>query len=145
MSYNDFEKDFPRHTIEILEKYFSKEPHNVTLLINCMVGLLILPQEKFFKNNTFLKKLPEEIPPDWGLTREHVKQVQCSARGYKLENIVRHMRNAVAHMKIKTIPRSNNEIEKITFKDISNFELEIPVADLKTFIIKLSQHIIECQ
>ena len=103
MSYNDFEKNFPRHTIEILEKYFSKEPHNVTLLINCMVGLLILPQEKFFKNNTFLKKLPEEIPPDWGLTREHVKQVQCSARGYKLENIVRHMRNAVAHMKIKTM------------------------------------------
>ena len=142
MKIDDLKKDLPERTIDILNRYFSREKYDVTLLINCLTALLILPREKFFKNEKYLNTIPEEIPPDWGLTKEHIKRVSCPTCGYKLREVVRHMRNAIAHMRIKALPDSSNKIEKIQFKDIG-FEVEIPVEDLRKFVIKLAQHVIE--
>ena len=45
MEYTDLKKDLPRRTINILENYTGE--YEVTLLINCLTALLILPREKF--------------------------------------------------------------------------------------------------
>ena len=126
MGYTDFKKDFPKRTIDILDRHYSNEEYDVTLLLNCLLALLVLPKEFFYNN------IPEEIPRGWGLTKEHITTVSCEACGYKLREIVRHMRNAIAHFDIKTTNDNNGKIE-------------IPVKDLKTFVIKLNKHVMECK
>jgi len=135
MGYTDFEKDFPERTIDILKSY--EGGYDVTLLLNCLLALLVLPKEKYYE------RIPEEIPHGWGLTKEHITTVYCEACGYKLREIVRHMRNAIAHMRIKTADDNNGNIEMVRFKDRSKFIAEIPVKDLKTFVIKLNEYVIE--
>jgi len=39
-------KDFIRRTLHIIEHYDG--PYGVTLLINCLLGLIVLPKEKDF-------------------------------------------------------------------------------------------------
>ena len=138
MGYNKLENDLPKRTFDILENY--KGEYEVTLLINCLVALLILPWERF----------RDQIPDvdigtlrKWGLERKHVKKIRCNLCGYNLKEIVLHMRNATAHMNIKTINDNNNEIERLIFKDRSGFILEIPVENLKIFVIKLTQSVVE--
>ena len=136
MGYNDFKKDFPERTINILNRNSSEEKYDVTLLLNCLLALLVLPKEKFYNN------IPEEIQHDWGLTKEHIKKVSCETCGYKLREIVRHLRNAIVHMRIETTNDGNKNIEMVKFKDIGGFELEISVINLKTFVIRLVEHVI---
>lgn len=135
MEYTDFEKDFPERTLGILNSYKGK--YEVSLLLNCLLALLVLPKEKLLNN------IPEEIPPGWGLTKENIKKVSCESCGYKLKEIVRHMRNAISHMRIKTANDDKGNIEMIRFKDGRSFELEISVNNLKTFVTKLAKHVIE--
>ena len=137
MEYTDFKKDFPKRTINILNDY--KGEYDVTFLLNCLLALLVLPKEKFYNN------IPEEIQRDWGLTKEHIKKMPCESCGYKLRKIVRHIRNAIVHMRIETTNNDNKNIEIVKFKDLGGFELEISVGDLKTFVIKLVEHVIECK
>ena len=44
----EFELDFMSRTREIIEQY--KEPYEATLLINCMLGLLVVPKETLFND-----------------------------------------------------------------------------------------------
>jgi hypothetical protein len=53
------------------------------------------------------------------------------------------MRHAVAHLDIETANDNNGNIEKVKFKNRSKFIVEIPVDDLKTFVIELTKHVIE--
>jgi hypothetical protein len=135
MDYVDFKKDFPERTLDILISYNGE--YEVSLLLNCLLALIVLPKEKFYEN------IPEEIPSDWGLTKENVKKVPCESCGYKLKEIVRHMRNAISHMRIKTKSDDEGNISMILFQDSGNFKLEIPVDDLKTFVTKLTEYVIE--
>ena len=140
MEYKDLKEDLPKRTIDILENYEGE--YNVTLLINCLTALLILPRERFFN------KIPDEEIQNlqgWGLPKEHLIEVRCGSCGYNLRNIARNMRNAVAHMSIDVTSNNERQIDKVRFEDKrSKFVLEIPVADLKTFVIKLAQSVIEC-
>ncbi|HUT45181.1 MAG TPA: HEPN family nuclease [Sedimentisphaerales bacterium] len=140
MEYIDFKKDFPERTIDILNRYSSKEKYDVTLLINCLTALLILPKERFYNQipNVDIKNLN-----GWGLKEEHVRNIPCTACGYNLKDIVRRMRNAIAHMRIDTADENGNII-MIRFKDLGGFEVEIPVEDLKAFVKKLAEHVIGC-
>jgi hypothetical protein len=137
MEYKDLKKDLPKRTIDIIENYDGE--YEVTLLINCLTALLILPRERFF--NQIPDKDIQDLP-DWGLAREHVIRVRCGLCGYNLRNIVKEMRNSVAHMDIDTT-NYNGNIERVRFKDRSKLIVEIPVAKLKTFVIKLAQSVLE--
>ena len=135
MEYTNFKKDFPERTLDILNSYNGK--YEVSLLLNCLEALLVLPKEYFYE------RIPDEIPSGWGLTKENVKKVPCESCGYKLKEIVRHMRNAIAHLRIETADDYEGNIEMIRLKDGRKFELEISVNKLKTFVTKLTKHIIE--
>jgi len=153
MDYRQFECDFILRTLKIIEQYETfvekkvpdAEKYEVTLLINCFVGLLILPHELHFKRNPSLSLIKLE---EWGLPKDFVK-----SWGEKKDNerdireIIRHMRNSIAHLKIKPIGNGSDIIsirlwdtntsgEKITF------EGEISVDCLKKFIKKFAQTIL---
>jgi hypothetical protein len=132
MQYTDFDKDFIQRTLDILSDY--KAPWEVTLLINCLVGLLILPKEKLFE------KIPDfniqDLTDDWGIKPEHITDIRCPSCGYKLRNVIRQMRNSVAHMRVKAFS-DGKDIEILEFRD-TGFAARIPVESLKVFAIKLA-------
>ena len=111
------------------------------MLINCLTALVILPKERFYNQ---IPDLDIENLNDWGLNKAHVRQVSCTTCGYNLKDIVRRMRNAIAHMRIETADDVNGDIEMVRFKDLGNFEVEIPIEDLKTFVKKLAEYVIGC-
>jgi Zn ribbon nucleic-acid-binding protein len=138
MEYKDFNEDLIDRTIKILDKY--ADDYEVTLLINCLTALLILPKEKHFN------KIPDddiEKLQEWGIKNEHIIKVKCHACGYKLNEIVRNMRNSVAHMTIETSSNQKNEIDCIRFENKrSKFQLEITPAALRKFVTKLARFVL---
>lgn len=82
--------------------------YEVTQLINSLLGLLVYPNER-------LKKIPEitwetMIKQEWPLPTGENAQVSG------LKQLIRYMRNAVAHFDIEFIA-DNNEIVGIRFKN----------------------------
>ena len=137
MQYTDFDNDFIQRTLDILLDY--KAPWEVTLLINCLVGLLILPKERLFD------KIPDvniqELTDDWGIKPEHITNIHCRSCGHKLRNVIRQIRNSVAHMRVRAFS-NGKDIEIFEFKD-TGFSARIPVEALKIFAIKLATTVSE--
>jgi len=130
------EIDFIRRTYEILHGYRGK--YNVTLLINCCIGLLILPKEKWDKN----LPIGDINQNEWGISPNDIK----IATDYKINEVVRHLRNSIAHYRYTfSYDSTNKKITEITFKDMqnrathNNFELTISVKNFKKFLYKFSQ------
>ncbi|KFD40514.1 hypothetical protein DK28_0204430 [Peptococcaceae bacterium SCADC1_2_3] len=162
MEYETLERDFITRTLKIICQYEKNIPKfeqfEVTLLINCLVGLLILPKERFYKKipNTPINQLK-----DWGLRADHIIKPGMEKRSLKeltiekltLKEVVRRMRNSVSHFKLE-VRGDGNEITHLVFSDqhivFSDqhklkkkdvFEAVIPVECLKTFVTKLAQSV----
>ena len=103
MQYDTIDYDFIKRTLEIIDEY--QGDNDVTLLINCCLGLLILPKERHF--DSLPNKQITKNKDYWGLTYRSVT-TDCECRGYKLSNIIRRMRNGVCHFKIETKANINN-------------------------------------
>ena len=147
MNYELFERDFIIRTVDIIKKYEkyvpSAEKYEVTLLINCLLGLLILPKERCFVNIP-TNKISELI--DWGLTSENIinwgtRPNNMNPNHYEtLLEVVHKMRNSIAHIRI--VPHADEkEIKALEFSDRSGFKAIIPVACLQKFVTKLSESI----
>ncbi len=139
------EFDFVERTKRILEQYDSltipeKDKFEVTLLLNCLVGLLILPQQNWYDN------LPSEIisQKEWGITPEHISFIK-RGETKNIKDISRHLRNSVAHYRFKAFDNSSNKISRIKFEDFEQsgnktFEALIPLANLRQFTNRLSDN-----
>lgn len=137
MEYPDsIEIDFVKRTLEIINDYSGN--YEVTLLINCCLGLLVLPKEKYFKSIPI-----EEIPIEgklWGLSRDSVN-VGCSVCGYQLRDVIRKIRNGVCHFKVKTIPDGSRKINILEITDGGKFKATLTVDELKEFVISFASHV----
>lgn len=143
-----FIKDYIFRTKENYKK-LKNGPYEVTQLINSMVGFLILPKEalngkitdtliqkstllevqKCIRLNTYSKPMPND----------------------NLEQICRHMRNAVAHNRITFHAEDNvvagnvAQIHSITFKDgygAQKFEMTLEVDLLEKFLLEFADGIL---
>ena len=149
-----FEKEFCKRTLEILKSY--NGDYDVALLINSMVGLLIVPSEDFFRNNinkgTVLNRIRE--------TSIFNQLEECIEKNtYRQETIspfqlIKHMRNAVCHARMKIICNSDEgnllkNIEKIRFEDyykydneqIAEFKMVVSIDKLKAFLQVIAENI----
>lgn len=124
-----FVNDFYKRTLCILRD--GHEKYEFTLIINLMVGLLIIPKEKYFENKT--------IPDSFVSKRTLDKVRNCITKNFidgevnsndSLKEIIRHLRNAVAHGGLEIFGKDaylkydDNRIESITFKDNGRFNSE---------------------
>lgn len=155
MDYKQQEFDFINRTKEIIKQYDSlvvknkgikkDEKYEVTLFINCLVGLLILPEQKWFK------RLPLEAisEKEWGISES---QVMFIKKGEKknVKNIARHLRNSVSHYRFKVFRHSSKNIKEINFKDfkktdrrVLTFESTISIEDLRKFTTKLTEYFLK--
>jgi len=96
----EFERDFMRRTLELVRDY--RGPYDTTNLLNCWLALLIVPKE------TSIAKIPDEPVAQlgrWGISPQAINRFGRN-RPQTLRQVVRSLRNAVAHFRFK--PRHRN-------------------------------------
>lgn len=101
-NYADLEYEFIDRTRALIEQYEVQkkqykfeEQYNHTLLINCLLGLIVLPKEKtitFIPNDRLTIELRKEI----GLPKSHINESIISLR-----QLIIALRHSVAHFNIK--------------------------------------------
>jgi len=116
-------------------------PYDATLLINCMLGLLVVPKE------TLIEKIPAapfESLADWGIQPASIRSAGKCEYGHEhspnLRQLVRRMRNAVAHFKIAPFP-PKGPVQGFTFQDRNGFDARVSLPELHDFVIKLAAHL----
>lgn len=138
----DFEKSFMRRTLEIAENG-RNEPYDATILVNCLLGLLIVPRESFFKN---IPDVSYKQLGDWGIKPSSIVQFSKCEYGVKheptLKQLVRHMRNAVAHFNIRPFSK-HGYVDGFVFSDRSGFKAKVSLGELQKFVTILSRHMHE--
>jgi hypothetical protein len=70
-----FERDFMRRTLELVRA--CKGPHAATLLLNCLLGLLIVPKE------ASLERIPQDPLANlqmWGIPPDSIKSCGAANR-----------------------------------------------------------------
>jgi hypothetical protein len=150
--YENQDLDFVKRTKEILKQYDNYQiekstKYEVTLLLNCCVGLLLLPQERVFD------ELPATIinKEEWGISPDDIKTIIDNKKNVELkniQNIARHLRNSIAHYRFTAKPDKVDDIKEITFIDYlfksttKSFEITITIENLKIFIDKISNDFI---
>ena len=137
--------DFIERTQKIVKSYHAE--WDVTILINCCVGLLIIPFTEI-SSKKYSKHLNGDInKSEWGIALKDVK----IETDYSIKNITRRLRNSIAHNRFVYLPKSDNAkiIGEIKFTDRANgsrsdnFELTVSVEDFRKFLDKLSQTMLE--
>ena len=157
VSDDDFIKcEFIKRTLKIIDQYeyfveknnevSPQEKFEVTLLMNCLIGLLFLPRTLYDKK---LKKMPVTQLEKWGLRLSYVKKWGIVEENQRNAfDVVRRMRNSVAHVNFR-MDKYGKEIAFIEFKDTNPrnsediFDMKIPKDDLKDFVQNLAQSIID--
>lgn len=130
-NYHNFEHDFVERTIKLIEQYESslseysfEEQYNYTLIINCFLGLIILPKERrisYIPTTQLTTAFKQEI----GLKESRIHDTIQTLR-----DLIKKLRHSIAHFDIEVI--SDNEkylIDRIIFKDTDNDNI---IAELKS-------------
>lgn len=157
MEYKDFEYDFVERTlrnIEWIEKQNSivkDDPTSMTFyeftnLINQCLGLILLPSQ--FSNSTFLANFTQELT-HYGVGYNIVNKIKGN-KDKTLSNILRHLRNGIAHGHIQQYSVNNHNITDvrildadkgvvITSDDDAHTIIELNIEELRTFAIKVAE------
>src|SRR5207237_9091448 len=107
MEYELFERDFIVRTLKVIDQYErhvmndvpKQDQFEITLLINCLLGLLVLPNERCYES---IPALPLNQLSDWGLSPDFIlswgtRRKDVKERHGNLLEIVHRLRNGVAH------------------------------------------------
>ena len=140
MEYTDFKTDFVNRTIEIIDKLSDKTDYEVTLLINCLFGLIVIPTEyKYHRGNykKYEKYCLEKInqySSRWNCKDEH--------------QLVKCIKNSLSHLNFHTAS-DGGKISLVKFKDKLkddtefHTEIEFTVDNLKEFALEMAKHYLD--
>ena len=140
MSYNsDFERAFIERSLVLVQGY--NGPFDATLLLNCLLGLLIVPNESCLAE---IPLIPIADLEEWGINPGAIKSFGTSkspdSDPHNLRGLVCRLRNSVAHFRFKPVPE-DGEVTAFNFKDLSGFEATISLTELRIFVERLAAHI----
>ena len=150
-NYKIQEIDFIKRTKRIIEQYEQLvmpivpkiEQYETTLFLNCLVGLLIIPEQKWFEN------LPETVVTEieWGISPAIISIITDS-KGIQedktVKNVAKHLRNSIAHNNFNVLKA--DVITDIRFKDykdkrktLQTFSAIISVKEITKFVQKFAE------
>lgn len=136
MQFENFQKNFVDRTIKILEDLSDETDYEVTLLINCLYGLIFFPTEhqyerKFYKYQKYvISKIYE-----YG----DVMQKQDDSKTFRC------IKNALSHLNIQT-SNENGIITHILFKDkipgeeSYHTEIQFSVEKLRLYALDIARY-----
>jgi hypothetical protein len=134
-----FPLSFMERTRALVRDY--RGPYDSTLLVNCLLGLLLVPKE------AFLELIPED-PPEffakWGFGPDSVrsfgKPTKKTPRPETLRGVVHSLRNAVAHFRF--VPKHQAaEVVAFDFHDLTGFAATLTVEETRQFIEAMAAHL----
>lgn len=135
----EFAKSFMRRTLEIAKNY--ECAYDATLLVNCLLGLLIVPKESLIET---VPAEPLKNISNWGIKLGSIKDFGKCDYGHKhepnLRQIIRRLRNAVAHFKIEPMHRNRNVVG-FKFQDRNGFKAELTLKEIHDFVSILAEHL----
>ena len=102
----------------------------MTLLVNCLVGLLILPHER---RTDLIPDVAIEELSEWSIDPSFIKS-WGDTKKKTLRQLVRQLRNSVAHFRIEA-EGTEKDIERLKFSDKNGFNASIPVGSLRAFVL----------
>jgi hypothetical protein len=127
-----FEKDFVERTQRILKEYSGK--YGVSLLLNCTLGLIVLPYEKIQGNEPKLWQANIDTMPGQPWTK-----LQFTSKPRTFGNLLRTIRNGIAHQRIEPVNQggriSGVIIRNVTQRGKQNLEIKFNEAQLKEFAL----------
>lgn len=128
-----------QRTLSLLSEY--QGSRDATLLVNCLLGLLVLPKE------TFIEQLPAvefEALEDWGVVPTSITQVGRCGDGQQqnptLKELIHRLRNAVAHFRVRPIHR-NEQVHGFSFRDQNGFRAELSLTEIRALAVKLATYL----
>jgi hypothetical protein len=136
MMYEDVIRDFAERTrlnlraIERLETD-GHDVYEVTQLVNSTLGLLVFPQQEF------VDRIPETPLTELVRDRWPVPTVRRGAdRVNNLNQLIRYLRNAIAHFNIQFVGDGRNEVSVLRVwnenqNGVKTWEAELSVMDLR--------------
>ncbi len=134
-----FERDFMRRTLRILDDYAG--PYDATLLLNCTLGLLIVPREALID---CIPRDPMAQLGGWGITPGSIKSFGHPTRNNPhpetLRGFVRSLRDAIAHFRIRPI-QGGGRVNGFSFSAENHFQADVPLAEMREFLRHLAQHV----
>ena len=141
-NYANFEPDFIQRTISLIEQYddfikdveFEKQ-YNYTLIINCFLGLVIMPKEKII-GNIPNKELSNEFKAHLGLENSEIHDSITD-----LQKLIHQLRNSVAHFNIEVISEDQDfKVDYLLFRHRNNSVVaKVPASDMKAFLKKYAE------
>lgn len=118
-NYKDLEYEFIERTLELISQYeylkynfeFNKQ-YNHTLLINCLLGLIVMPKERT-RNDIPKHKLTKDFRAKMGLANSEVNENITDLR-----ELIFALRNSIAHFDIN-VESYNDDflVDEIIFND----------------------------
>jgi hypothetical protein len=137
---SNFERSFSEHTLIIVNEYSGQ--YDATLLINCLLGLLVVPKE------TVLNAIPETPLSElasWGIEPASIKATGTSRRSSDpdpntLRGLVANLRHSVAHFRIQPVPKKG-DVVAFEFKNDRGLDAVISISELRDFVTQLSDYL----
>lgn len=129
-----FDVEFIKRTKKLILIY--KGTYNITLLLNCLLGLVVLPSEYYSRRKkTFFDTEIVDIPELNGILANAIfnptkrKNNQWIDDRHNLKNLIKKVRNAVSHQHIHGLGKEGKWVG-VTLRDINSFnqnniELEV--------------------
>jgi hypothetical protein len=135
-NYKNINHDFIDRTMKlisqyesILHKYPFEEQYNYTLLLNCLLGIIVMPKEQFF---TYIPnhRISSELKKEMGLINSVI-----NSKNKTLRELIIDLRNSIAHFdfEIRSID-DNFLIDNIVFKDNETEIAEFKSDELLPFL-----------
>ena len=143
MEYPDFNIDFVKRTITIIEELSDKTDYEVTLLINCLFGLIVIPTEVDYDEYGACYKDYEDYCELMIYEYSSKKPKKTSKR-----QLVKCMKNALSHLHILTVPK-DGKISAVIFKDKLKDDIDyhskirFTVENLKEFALVMAKKYLE--
>ena len=154
---SQFDYEYTRRTLELVHQS-GAGPYEVANLINCLLGLLLVPKDSVF---AALPDVPVKGLRSWGITRNSIRKFSVARKGNSrngrkrrstsngrnghadgptLRQLVEQLRTAVAGGTLK--PRiANNRFVGLELRDGQGFHMVLTTLELKRFVRKLAQYL----
>lgn len=135
----NFKVDFVDRTLSIIRNNDVRTEYDVTLLLNCLLGMITLPIE-LFKDEKSKSKVEDYKINCILKLKSFVLPKKIDKRD---EEAFRHIRNSIAHLELEP-KNENGVISSIRFKDKNEkgtvvLDFTIEVGKLKEFAIYVAE------
>ena len=114
-----------------------------TLFLNCCIGLLFIPRERIYEDTSLNKPAK-----DWGINTSSITDGRVTNEGISAKQLIRHLRNSLAHGHFKCIYNKQHVLVSIIFEDHNyngklSFYGKMSYKDFEKFVISLANYTLE--